>query len=266
MQYLIVILYLLDLQSDSVNTVMELLVFPLLVPFQFMTILLPITLAIERMIVIGFPYRHRSIMTKKTVFSILAVMWGISLILTIASAIIVPVNIVWPLALVDFDNIIAPLIALPRLMSAVFITVANVFLQYKVAVSNRKAKENERLGNEEEKQLQKLTKLLRAQVKPTTTLFLVGGIDVIVNMLISFIHATIVNPVQSSTRIYLKKFLMYPMFTSLLVIHPLVYGLYMKKIRDRLLKCTVCQGQWNTRNSKVTRLTTLHQQLLATKM
>ena len=39
------------------------------------------TLAIERMIVIAFPYHHKDIMTTKTVASMLAVMWGTAAIL-----------------------------------------------------------------------------------------------------------------------------------------------------------------------------------------
>ena len=111
---------------------------------------------------------------------------------------------------------------------------------------------NERLGNEEEaKRFQKLVKLLCAQVKPTITLLLVGGIDVIGNVFISFMYAAIDVSVEPSKNIYLKQFLMIPLV-------PLVYGLYMKKIRKRLPNCcTACQGQWNTCKSRVA---TLYQQ------
>ena len=259
-QYLIAILYLLDLRSDSANVILRFLV--ILIPaFNLMTILLPITLAIERIIVIGFPYRHRSIMTTKTVICILAVMWGLSLILTIIITIIVPVDIVWPFAAVNHHITVIPFFVSARLTSAAFTTAANVFLQYQVTVSNRKAKENERLGNEEEeKQFQKLVKHLRAQAKLTITLLFVGGIEIIGNMFISFMYTAIGVSVEPSKIIYFKQFLMYPLVISLLASHPLVYGLYMKKIRKRLPNCTVCncQGQWN--NTCNSRVTTLHQQ------
>ena len=257
MQYLIMILYLLGLNTESVFIVLKLLVFPMHRLIQLMAIMLPITLAIERMIVINFPYRHRSIMTTKTAIGILAMMWSLLFILTIIITFVVPVDIVWPLALINYHSNIIPFFVLPRLTSAAFIVAANVFLQYKVIMSNRKAKENERLGNEEEKQFQKLVQLLRAQVKPTITLLLVGGIDVLGNILISLMYPIIGFSVQSSMAVYLEQFLMYPMTTSLLVAHPLVYGLYMRKIRDRLPRCMACQGRWIIRNSEVT---TLHQQ------
>ena len=61
---------------------------------------------------------------------------------------------------------------------------ANSFLQYKITISNRKAAENQRLGNEEVmKNLKNLLQEVRKQAKATITLFLVGGIDVIANIL-----------------------------------------------------------------------------------
>jgi len=223
-----------------------------------MTVLLPVSIAMERMIVIGFPYRHRSIMTTKTVVSVLAAMWGLSTILTAMIIIIVPVDIVWSLAVLHFHILISAFFGVVRLTSGIFIVVVNVFLLHKVTVSNRKAKENERLGNEEEaKRFEKLVQLLRGQAKATVTLLLVGGIDVIGNMLLPFMYGTIRTLQDTNNKIYLEQFLMYPLRSLLLLSHPLVYGLYMKKIRRRLPNCTACPGQWNTHRSRVI---TLHQQ------
>ena len=149
-QCLIIILYQLGLNSHSTTVILKwLLVSPSLLLY-LMAILLPITLVVERMIVITFPFRHRSIMTTKAVAGMLATMWGLSAILTIIIVLIVPVDIVWPLALVVWHPRIYPFMIVPRLTSAVSVIVTNAFLQYKITISNRKAKENERLGNEEE--------------------------------------------------------------------------------------------------------------------
>ena len=191
-QYVIMILYLFGMNSDSASVVLQVLVLPLFILCRMMTIILPGVVAIERMIVIGFPYRHRSIMTTKTVIGILATVLGVSLILSVTSTIVVPADVMWPLALVHFNTYVRLLIILLRLTSAVFITIVNIFLYYQVWVSNRKAKENERLGNEEEaKKFEKLIQLLRMQMKPTITLLLVGGIDIIGNVLISFMFGII---------------------------------------------------------------------------
>ena len=114
-------------------------------------ILLLISLAVEHTIVIAFPYRHRSIMTAKIVSGILAAVWGLSAILTITSTIVVPVDLLWALAVNRWDMSIFPYLVIPRLISVISITVVNILLQYKITITARKAEENKRLGNKEEK-------------------------------------------------------------------------------------------------------------------
>ena len=79
-------------------------------------------------------------MTTKTAIGILAMMWSLSFILTTLITITVPVNVMWPLALIRFDGIIAQFFALPRLTAATLIAAANVFLQYKVISQIEKLK------------------------------------------------------------------------------------------------------------------------------
>ena len=138
-QYLMMILSLLDLNSDSAKVVLQLSVLPLSVLSGLMTIILPITLAIERMIVIGFPCRHRSIMTTKRVIGILAAVFGLSLILTVALTIVVSVDLVWPLALAYYNSTAIPFFMVPRLTTAVFVIVANAFLYYEVYKSKQES-------------------------------------------------------------------------------------------------------------------------------
>ena len=113
MQYLIAISYLLDLNSGSSVVVIRLVIFPIFTLFHLMTILLPITLAIERIIVIGFPYRHRSIMTTTTVIGILGAMWGVSLITTIMVTIVVPVDMVWSFGSFNYHKNAASFFMIP---------------------------------------------------------------------------------------------------------------------------------------------------------
>ena len=66
----------------------------------------------------------------------------------------------------------------PQSISIICIVAANSFLQYKITLSNGKAAENQRLGNEDEaKNFKTLLQEVQAQAKATITLFLVGGID-----------------------------------------------------------------------------------------
>lgn len=81
--HLTIILYLLDLNLDSIFIILKWLIIPPFMVIYSMDILLPVTGAVEYMIVIAFIYCHRNILTTKTVVSGLAAMWVVSAILTI---------------------------------------------------------------------------------------------------------------------------------------------------------------------------------------
>jgi len=92
-EYLITF-YLVDINSNSTGNALKWSVLLLFTMLRLMTIQLPITLAAERAIFIGFPFHHRSTMTTKTVIGILVTMWVLSTILAIILTVNVPVDIV----------------------------------------------------------------------------------------------------------------------------------------------------------------------------
>ena len=256
--YLITILYLLDLNSDSVAIVLAWLGIAPFIITRLMAALLPITVAIERMIVIAFPFRHRSIMTTKTVAIMLVTMWVSSAILTIIILITIPFDIVWPLGLIRFHPIFYAITGVPQLISIVCIVAANGFLQYKITISNRQAAENQRLGNEGElKKAKNLLHKVRAQVKTTITLFIIGGIDVAANILKTVPYAVIETLVEPDKKLYILVFSYSLIETCVVLSQIMVYGLYIKKIRNRLPNWMVCYRQWITRHNRVG---ILHQQ------
>ena len=251
LQYLVMILYLLKLNSHYVGVIVKWVYLTLSLLFYLVDILLPISLAAERMIVIAFPYRHRSIMTTKMVAGILAAVWGLSAILTITSTIVVPVDLLWALAVNRWDMSIFPYLVIPRLISVISITVVNILLQYKITITARKAEENKRLGNEEEKRFDKLVKTFRTQFKTTITLFLVGGIDVIADILLPIMYVAIGFMIDPSKHIYIGRFLVYPIEIGVMLSQILIYGLYMRKIRKRLPNWITCHGLWIIRHNRV---------------
>ena len=254
LQYLIMLLYLCDMISASAEAVIRWVILPLSTLFYLMIILLPITLAAERLIVVTFPLRHVSIITTKAIKIVMAAMWGLAAILTTIITITVPVKIVWALALIQWHCMALPIVLIPRIISTVFIIAANIALQHKLTVSNRKAEENKRLGNEEEaKRFTKLVQVFRTQTKATITVFIVGGIDVIANILIPITYTVILLSLEPSERIYYEQFVMHPMQFCLLLSHPVLYGLFIKKIRKRLpiARCTACLRRWIARHNRV---------------
>ena len=122
---------------------------------------------------------------------------------------------------------------------------ANSFLQYKITLSNRKAAENQTVGNEDEaKNFKTLLLEVWAQAKATITLFLVGGINVIANILQTVTSAVIETTVEPNKKIYVFLFSYHLIETCILLSEILVYGFYMKKIRNRLPNWMVCYQQW----------------------
>lgn len=245
LQYLIMILYLDDLHKDSNGSSIKWFVFPLHLILQLVTILLLSTLAIERVVVIASPYRHRRIMTKKTVAGIIATAWGLSAVITVGITLLVPCEVIWPLGIIQFQKIVISSFVGTRLISAAFIIVANIYLFWQVTKSNRKAEENQRLGNEEEaKRFTRLVQLFRMQSKATKTLLALGGIDVLASVFIPIMYVVISVSADEVTSLYLQQFLMYPIESSILLSHSLTYGMYMKKIRSRLPRFNICPRLW----------------------
>ena len=185
-------------------------------------------------------------MTNKTVAGMLAVMWGTAAILAMIMIATGLIDIDWPQAQVYYHCRAFLFVIVPRAILIVTIIAANIFLQYKITISNRKAKENEKLRNEEEvKKFSRLVQEVKAQAKATITLFVVGGIDIITSILLPIIFVLIHTFVESDN-IYLFQLIVIPLQTNVLISHPLLYGFYMKKIRRRLpswITCN-CHRQW----------------------
>ena len=169
---------------------------------------------------------------------------------------IVSVNIIWLLAVINFSDEIILFIMSGRLTVAAFILVTNVYLFYKAATSKRKARKNKTHGNQEKAaRYTKLVQLLHSHLKPTITVLVVGGIDVIVNTVLCIGYVKLSHSAEDTNNIYLEQFLMYPLESAVQLSHPLTYGIYMKEIRAGLPKLTICQRLWPTCPKRVNVIT-----------
>ena len=81
---------------------------------------------------------------------------------------------------------------------------------------------------------------VQAQAKATITLFLVDGIDVITNILQTVTYAVIETTVEPNKKMYVFLFSYHLIETFIFLSEILVYGSYMKKIRNRLPNWMVC--------------------------
>ena len=192
---LIMITYLLDLNTDTVGEVLFWVTVPLTLTFFIITNLLFVTLAVERVIVIGYPYRHRSIMTTKVVRGMVVATWVLSAILAVVLILFSHHLIHWPFRTITFaKSLIARAILGPlRISSTAFIMATNVFLYYKTYQSNKKA-EGMQMGNAREveaNRLKKLAQKLRSQPKTAVSLLMLGSIEGVANMLFPIMHILI---------------------------------------------------------------------------
>ena len=73
--------------------------------------------------------------------------------MTTITIVTVPIDIVWPLGLIHFHAKVYAVVGVSQLIPMICIVAANSFLKYKITLANRKAAENQRLGNEEVKSL-----------------------------------------------------------------------------------------------------------------
>ncbi|XP_065907705.1 adrenocorticotropic hormone receptor-like [Dysidea avara] len=240
---LIMITYLLDLNTDTVGEVLFWVTVPLTLTFFIITNLLFITLAAERVIVIGYPYRHRSIMTTKVVHGMVVATWVVSAILAVVLILFSHHPIHWPFGTITYaKSLLARAILGPlRISSTAFIMATNVFLYYKTYQSNKKAEERMQMGNAREveaKRLKKLVQKLHLQTKTAVSLLMLGGIEGVANMLFPVMHL-LIGTMGPTGELYATQFFAYMMHSCLRLSHSLVYGFYMKQIRQRLPKYNI---------------------------
>ena len=209
-----------------------------------------ITLAIDRVVAVAFPYRHRSIMTYKRAYIMIILTWIISSIVALAVYLTSSLAFVGPFgAYIPVEKSIVLAIFYPFLLvlTIILIICINVYLYVQINKSKRKFEENMRThggnDNNEIKQLNnsKATYYkFKKQVKITLSLLVLGGVDGILNLLLLMI-LPIIRFLLLLHPVYLFQFVVNPLFCVQMISHSLVYGIYMKDIRRRLCKCQLYQ-------------------------
>ena len=221
--------------------------------------LLFVALGIDRFIAIAYPYQHRKIMSTKVVFSIIIAMWALTIGVNSILISITPFQYVrqlgrcYPLSGFPFAFLLKAFI---NLTATVGIIAINVYLYKKILESNKKHNENMRLaGHSSSTNARKQTdtrQRLREHVKPAKSLLILGGIDAAFNLLqpCIYISMQVILGNESIARLYVAEFMVRPIQWCQLMSHPLVYGIYMSKIRQRIFDFELYYRIF-TRRSKV---------------
>ena len=198
-------------------------------------------LAIDRVIGVAFPYRHRKIMTTRVVYTLITVAWLIAAVLAFIAKMSSTMLFVPPLGNFQpsFNPAGSTIILMSMLMSAVLITVSNAYLFYITTQSNKRLLKNRNLNGREGNEINKAQRLLKAlqlQAKPTASALILGGIDCAMVVLMVILFAVVDTPSFSNiTSVYIFQ-MIYPIEWCQMLSHFFVYGIYMKDIRRCIQK------------------------------
>ena len=151
-----------------------------------------INLAIDRVVAIAFPYRHKSIITYKRAYVMLTLTWIMSSIMCLV--IYLPASFVFVGSLgvyTPMEKAIGQVILFVFLLvlSTILIVCVNVYLYVQVNKSKQKLENMRTHGTDgrndykENKQLERRYHKFQKQVKITMSLLVLGGVDGIINLL-----------------------------------------------------------------------------------
>ena len=242
-----IILYLCDLPSINCEIAHTLTHVPVLAS---RLIFLPIV--INRFISVMFPISFKRIVTLKRVVVIIICLWLFILLISFVSRTnhFVLVPSLGECAPRQTSPLI-PLVAVGSLITSILIiTTTSIYLRYKIIKSNRFFHCYNRSTAEEQKSTiaGRLAEVLQEQLKPTLSVFIVGGIDgtfsllngIILVIALSFMPSTLIF-------LYTKQFALIPLQYCQSISHSLVYGFRVKDIRQKFLNYIT----FNQKRSKV---------------
>ena len=199
------------------------------------------TLGVDRFIAIAYPYRHRKIMTDKSVVNVVGAVWGMAFTstLVVVSGFGTSYQYVSGFARCHgfsgfpFEYLFKGLL---MILSTALIIMINIYLYRKILKSDKKQRENIQLTGAESREATNY-EVLKRHIKPTVSILLLGGLDGIFNFFVPFTYAVSFLAFSDSpiTRLYIIEFPVYLMEWLQLFCHPLVYGIYMTAIRGKLL-------------------------------
>ena len=203
-----------------------------------------VLLAIDRVVGVAFPYRYRNIMKLRVVYALIASVWIIAAVLSLLTRILVSPYLVWPfgvfipLSVVPSASI---LYQLPQVISAILIVGANVYLYRSIIQSKKKLENNLKLSCRDEHKITKLKKLshnLQMHLESSLPVFVLGGIDGLLNVLraVIFVSVSAFFPLSSDAmfRVQFVQFFVSPLEYCQIISHSVTYGIYKKEVKKKL--------------------------------
>ena len=235
----IMILYLLNIRIYVSDVVYVITTIP-----QVATRYSFVLLAIDRVVGVAFPYRYRNIMKLRVVYALIASVWIIAAVLLFFARILGPPYLVLP-----FGNFIPPsgatgvfiLYVFPQVVSAILIVGTNVYLYRTIIQSKKKLESNLKLSGRDEHKITKLQRLihnLQMYLESSLPVFILGGIDCLLNILCSVVFGIVyaLYPYHSYPVVgmALIQFVVIPLDFCRIISHSVTYGIYNKEVKKEL--------------------------------
>ena len=197
-----------------------------------------VLLAIDRVVGVAFPYRYRSIMKPEVVYALIASLWIIAAVLLFVSKVIVSSYLIWSFGVFipqSFHPILLILHVLPQVVSAVLIVGTNVYLYRSIIKSKKKLENNLKLSGKDDHKVtrpQRLIRNLQMQLESSLPVFMLGGVDCLLNVLrVVIIVVLVVYCSDVTVRLYFFQFIVYPLEYCQIIFHSITYGVYKKAVR-----------------------------------
>ena len=245
---LLMILYLLDFTVDADCTLLMMPAIALVIASKLM--FLP--MCVDRFIHIAFPFSYKQVVTAKAIIITIIALWMVVIFMSYFLVYDKPFEYIPSLGICKPKqiNILYQSILIGSFFMPVLpIIITSIYLRYRIIRSNNFFHSVKRNAAQERKSLRagRLAEILQEQVKPTLSVFILGGTDAVVNILfvLIFAIATFLSPTNTMAYIVTAQFMAVPVHYIQSVNHSLVYN---KSIRENI---TICCKQGCNKQSKV---------------
>ena len=204
-----------------------------------------VLLAIDRVVGVAFPCHYRNIMKPRVVYALIASVWIIAAALLFLNRIILgPPYLVWQYgAFIPPSGVLGVFILflLPQVASAIIIIGTNVYLYCAIIQSRKKLENNLKLNGKDEHKVTRLQRLvhnLQMQFRSSLPVFILGGVDCLLNIFRTGIYAVINSfyPLSTYPSIHFSYviFVIFPIWNCQIISHSITYGIYQKTVRKKL--------------------------------
>ena len=207
-------------------------------------------------------------MKPRVVYALIASVWIIAGVLQVITIISVSTYLLWPLGIFLVQSShpsLAILYPLPQAVSAISIVGTNVYLHRTIIQSKKKLENNLKLSGKDDHKVTKLQRLihnLQLQLESSLPLFVLGGVDCLLNVLrvIIFVifYVFYLRSSDFAISVYHYQLFVNPLEYCQIVSHSITYGLYKKEVKDKL--CQYYQRLQRLLPLRPSKVVTLHPQ------